>query len=71
MMEDHAKIRSCTLKVDLEYPKELHDLHNGYPLAVESVVVDGVKKLIPNLYDKEKYVVHHEALWYYLRNGMF
>ena len=27
-MEDHTKIRSCTLKVDLEYPKELHDLHN-------------------------------------------
>ena len=70
MMRDHAKIRSCTLKVDLEYPKELHDLHNGYPLAVESVVVDGVKKLIPNLYDKEKYVVHHEALRCYLRNGM-
>ena len=23
------------LEVDLEYPKELHDLHNGYPLAPE------------------------------------
>ena len=21
------------LEVDLEYPEELHDLHNGYPLA--------------------------------------
>ena len=70
MMEDHTKIRSCTLKVDLEYPKELHDIHNEYPLAVESVVVDGVKKLIPNLYNKEKYVVHHEASRCYLRNGM-
>ena len=72
MMENHTKIRSCTLEVDLEYPKELHVSrpHNGYPLAVESVVVDGVRKLIPNLYDKEKYVVHHEALRCYLRNGM-
>ena len=70
MMEDHRKIKSCTLKVDLEYPKELHDLHNEYPLAVESVVVDEVRKLIPNLYDKERYVVHHEALRCYLRNGM-
>ena len=26
-----------TLKVDLEYPKELHDLHNDYPLAPESM----------------------------------
>ena len=70
MMDDHTKIRSCTLWVDLEYPKELHDLHNEYPLAVESVVVDGVRKLIPNLHDKRKYAVHHEALRCYLRNGM-
>ena len=62
MMEDHSKIRSCTLKVDLEYPVELHDSHNDYPLAVESVTVNGVKKLIPNLYNKEKYMVHHETL---------
>ena len=70
MMGDHTKIRSCTLRVDLEYPKELHDLHNEYPLAVKSVVVDGVRKLIPNLHDKRKFVVHHEALRCYLRNGM-
>ena len=70
MAEDHSKIRSCTLKVDLEYPDELHDSHNEYPLAVESVKVLGVRKLIPNLYDKEKYVVHHEALRCYLENGM-
>ena len=25
----------CFLEVDLEYPKELHDLHNDYPLAPE------------------------------------
>ena len=58
------------MRVDLEYPKELHDLHNDYPLAVESVTVDGVKKLIPNLYDKERYVVNHELLRCCLRNGM-
>ena len=27
------------LEVDLEYPKELHDLHNDFPLAVESKVI--------------------------------
>ena len=27
------------LEVDLEYPKELHDLHNDYPLGPEKVKV--------------------------------
>ena len=62
MMSDHAKINSGTLKIDLEYPKELHDLHNDYPFAPESVTVNGEKKLIPNLKNKEKCVVHHKAL---------
>ena len=70
MMKDHSKIRTCTLKVDFEYPNQYHDSHNEYPLDVESVEVDGVKKLIPNLYDKKKYVVHHDALRCYLENGM-
>ena len=67
---DYSKINSCTLRVDLGYPKELHDTHNAFPLAVESLTVDGVKKLVPNLNDKERYVVHHEPLQLYLRNGM-
>ena len=25
------------LEVDLEYPKELHELHNDYPLAAEKM----------------------------------
>ena len=49
---------SCILEVDLEYPKSLHDLHNDYPLAPEQIVVNKVKKLIPNLGDKKKYVIH-------------
>ena len=27
------------LEVDLEYPDELHELHNNYPLASEKLVV--------------------------------
>jgi len=41
------------LEVDLEYPKELHDLHNGYPLETEHFVINGCKKLTPNLHDKK------------------
>ncbi len=62
--------RPCILKVDLEYPKELHDLHKEYPLAPERLTIGKVKKLVPNLYDKEKYVVHHETLKQCLELGM-
>ena len=44
----------CILEVDLEYPKELHDLHNDYPLAPEQIEVNKVGKLIPNLWNKKK-----------------
>ena len=29
----------CILEVDLEYPSELHDLHNDYPLAPEKLEI--------------------------------
>ena len=61
---------SCILEVDLEYPKELHDLHNDYPLAPEQIEVNKVEKLIPNLRDKEKYVLHYENLKQYLDLGL-
>ncbi|XP_068685106.1 uncharacterized protein [Montipora foliosa] len=32
--------KGSTLEVDLAYPKELHDLHNDYPLAPEKVKVN-------------------------------
>ena len=58
--------KGCILKVDLEYDKELHDLHNDYPLAPENIIPPGSKvmKLIPNLNNKEKYIVHHQTLSY-------
>ena len=27
----------CVLEVDLEYPKELRELHNDYPLALDKI----------------------------------
>ena len=77
-------------EVDLEYPKELHDLHNDYPLAPEAMIVDTNlysdyqvalanklkkkfmlnMKLIPNLRNKEKYVLHGQALKLYMQLGM-
>ena len=60
----------CILEVDLEYPRGLHDLHNDYPLAPERLKINNVEKLIPNLWDKKKYIVHHENLKLYLELGL-
>ena len=64
------KSMPCILEVDLEYPEKLHDLHNDYPLAPERITVNKVEKLIPNLNDKTKYVIHHENLKLYLSLGL-
>ena len=61
----------CILEVDLEYPENLHDLHNDYPFCPERVKCKkGVEKLIPNLGDKKKYVIHYKNLIQCLKAGM-
>jgi hypothetical protein len=67
---DKPQGEPCILEVDLEYPKNLHDLHNEYPLAPEQLIIGKVGKLIPNLNDKKRYVLHHQNLKLYLRLGM-
>ena len=52
----------CILEVDLEYPQDLHDLHNDYPVAPERLKIGKVEKRFPNLYNKEKYVLYRENL---------
>ena len=64
------ELHSCILEVDLEYPKNLHDLHNDYPLAPEQIMVNKISKLIPNLGDKKKYILHYENLKQYLKLGL-
>ena len=61
----------CVLEVDLTYPEELHNKHNDYPLCPERVKCkNGVEKLIPNLRNKTKYVIHYKALIQCLKLGM-
>ena len=62
---DDWKHLSCFLAIDQEYPEQLHDLHNDYPLAQERVTIRNVEKLIPSLNNKTNYVVHYEHLKLY------
>ena len=67
---DDWKHLSCFLEVDLEYPEDLHNLHNDYPLAPECIKIGNVEKLIPNLNNKTNYVVHYENLKLYESLGL-
>ena len=52
------KDRGYLLEVDVAYPKELHDYHNDLPFMCGKMRINGVEKLVPNLYYKCKYVLH-------------
>ena len=62
---DDWKHLSCFLEVDLEYPVDLHNLHNDYSLVPERVKIGNTEKLIPNLNNNSNYVVHYENLKLY------
>ena len=58
------------MQVDLEYPKELHEEHNDYPLAPENITINKIDKLTPNLNNKTKYILHLKNLQLYLSLGL-
>ena len=58
------------LEVDVDYPVELHGKHNDLPFMPEKMKINKVEKLIPNLFDKKKYVIHIRALNQVLRHGL-
>ena len=43
-----SSFKGCFLEVDFEYPKELHKLHNGYPLAPDKMEIKRKSCLIIN-----------------------
>ena len=46
------------LEVDVKYPKKLHDSHSDLPFLPRRMKIDKCKKLVCNLQNKKKYVVH-------------
>ena len=64
------KSKGYLLEVDVRYPRELHDYHNDLPFMCECMFINGVEKLIPNLYYKKRYVIHIRALEQALKHGL-
>ena len=64
------KNKGYLLEVDVKYPKELHNSHNDLPFMCKKLKINGVEKLVPNLFDKKKYVIHIRALDQALKHGL-
>ena len=58
------------LEIDVDYPKKLFNLRKDLPFLPERKKVNKVKKLICNIEDKEKYVVHIKVLKQALNHGL-
>ena len=59
---DKNSSKGYILEVDVDYPSKLHKLHSDMPFLSERMKIDKTKKLVCNLHDKKKYVVHISIL---------
>ena len=67
---DENNDKGYILEVDVKYPKRLHELHGDLPSLSERMEVNKCKKLVCNLFNKKKYVVHTNALKQALNHGL-
>ena len=58
------------LEVDVKYPKKLHDLHSDLPFLPKRMKIDKCKKLVCNLQNKKKYIMHIKSLKQALDHGL-
>ena len=59
---DEDNDKRFILEVDVKYPRKLHHLHSGLPFLPKRMKIDECKKLVCNLRNKKKYVVHIRSL---------
>ena len=57
-------------EVDVRYSKRLHDLHSDLPFLPERMEINKCKKLVCNLFNKKKYVIHVNSLKQALNHGL-
>ena len=50
------------LEVDVSYLRELHDSHDNLPFMCDQMKINRVEKLVPNLHNKQNYVIHIRVL---------
>ena len=67
---DENSDKGYILEVDVKYPRNLHDLHSDLSFLPKRMKIDKYKKLVCNLRNKKKYVVHINSLKQALNHGL-
>ena len=57
------------LEIDFQYSENLQNFHNDLTFLPEGMKNAKVEKLVPNLYDKQEYVIHIRNLKQALNHG--
>ena len=63
-------VKGYILEVEVKYPKNLHDLHSDLSFLARRIKMDKCKKLVCDLHNKKKYVVHIKSLKQALNHGL-
>ena len=66
---DEDSNKGYILEVDVEYPKDLLNLHSDLPLLSERKKIKKYNKVFCDIDDKENYVVHIRALKQAINQG--
>ena len=67
---DEDSSKGYIFEIDVEYPKNVHDLHSDLPFLPERMKINKSNKIVCNLYDKNNYVVHIRSLKQALNHGI-
>ena len=67
---EYQKIDIDQFEADIDYPKELFNLHKYLPSLPERKKVEKVEKLICSIENKEKCVIHIRSLKQALDHGL-
>ena len=67
---DEDSDKGYIFEIDVEYSKNVRDLHSDLPFLPERMKINKCSKLVCNLYDKNNYVVHVRSLKQALDHGL-
>ena len=67
---DEDSNKEYIFEVDIEFPKDLQNLHSDLPFLSERMKIKKCNKLVCNLFDKKEYVVHIRVLKQALNHGL-